>query len=170
MIRPHAVVLVGTNVIIEAHRTGAWAALVGTYGVETVEDCVIETQTGYHRRTLEHLIDARDLRASLTAVHDVTGSEHAELAVRISDIALDRCEESLWAHSLGRVGTWLLSGPDRANLRVAVRLGLRERLVSLEELLEKAGHSPKGSLRPASTRKWMTRVVSLMVVAEFGGR
>ena len=114
MIRPHAVVLVGTNVIIEAHRTGAWAALVGTYGVETVEDCVIETQTGYHRRTLEHLIDARDLRASLTAVHDVTGSEYAELAVRISDIALDRCEESLWAHSLGRVGTWLLSGPDRA--------------------------------------------------------
>ena len=170
MIRPHAVVLVGTNVIIEAHRTGAWAALVGTYGVETVEDCVIETQTGYHRRTLEHLIDARDLRASLTAVHDVTGSEHAELAVRISDIALDRCEESLWAHSLGRVGTWLLSGPDRANLRVAVRLGLRERLVSLEELLEKAGHSPKGRLRPAYTRKWMTRVVSLMVVAEFGGR
>ena len=35
-----AVVLVDTNVIIEAHRTGAWAALVGGYSVETVEECV----------------------------------------------------------------------------------------------------------------------------------
>ena len=170
MIRPHAVVLVDTNVIIEAHRTGAWAALAGTCGVETVEDCVIETQTGYHGRTHEQLIDARDLRASLTAVHDVTDSERAELAVRMGDIALDRGAESLWAHSLGRAGTWLLSGPDRASLRVAVRLGLRERLVSLEELLEKAGHRPRRRLGPAYTRKWMTRVVSLMVVAEFGGR
>ena len=94
MTRPHAVVLVDTNVIMETHRTGAWAALAGTYGVETVEDCMIETQTGYHRRTHEQLIDAPDLRASLTAVHDVTDSERAELAVRISDIALDRGEES----------------------------------------------------------------------------
>ena len=46
-VRPGAVVLVDTNVIIEAHRTAAWAALVGAYGVETVEDCVTETQTGY---------------------------------------------------------------------------------------------------------------------------
>ncbi len=170
MVRPHAVVLVDANVIMEAHRTSTLAALVGTYGVETVEDCVIETRTGHHRRTHEQLIDARDLRASLTAVHDVTDSERAELAVRMSDIALDRSEESLWAHSFGRVGTWLLSGPDRASLRVAVRLGLRGRLVSLEELLEKAGHTPKRRLRPAYTRKWMTRVVSLMVVAEFGGQ
>ena len=47
------VVLVDTNVIIEAHRTGAWAALAGAYAVETVEDCVTETQTGYQRRPRE---------------------------------------------------------------------------------------------------------------------
>ena len=46
-VRPGLVVLVDTNVIIEAHRTAAWAALIGAYGVETVEDCVTETQTGY---------------------------------------------------------------------------------------------------------------------------
>ena len=44
--------------IIEAHRTGTWAALVGAYVVETVEDCVAETQTGYQARTREHSIDA----------------------------------------------------------------------------------------------------------------
>ena len=40
-------VLVDTNTIIEARRTLAWAALVGGWQVETVEDCVMETQTGF---------------------------------------------------------------------------------------------------------------------------
>ena len=46
-VRPGAVVLVDTNVIIEAHRISAWA-----YGVETVEDCVTETQTGRDPRVV----------------------------------------------------------------------------------------------------------------------
>ena len=56
-VRPGAVVLVDTNVIIEAHRTGTWAALAGAYAVETVEDCVTETQTGYQRRARERWIE-----------------------------------------------------------------------------------------------------------------
>ena len=40
-----APVLVDTNVIIEAHRTQTWRALVGGHGVKTVGDCVTETQT-----------------------------------------------------------------------------------------------------------------------------
>lgn len=169
-VRPDAVVLVDTNVIIEAHRTDAWTALVGAYGVETVEDCVTETQTGYRRRARDQWIDVGELKASLAAVHDVADNERAELAVRVSDIALDRGEESLWAHALGRMGTWFLCGPDRASLRVGVRLRLRDQLVSLEELLDRAGHRPKRALKPAYTRKWMDRVVSEMVVAEVGER
>ncbi len=46
MVRHRGTVLVDTNVILEAHRTGFWPALTGGYGVETVEDCVTETQTG----------------------------------------------------------------------------------------------------------------------------
>ena len=45
-----------------------------------------------------------DLKASLGAVHEVSDRERAELAVRIGGIALDRGEESLWAHALGRTG------------------------------------------------------------------
>lgn len=167
-VRPGAVVLVDTNVIIEAHRTGAWAALAGAYGVETVEECVVETQTGYQRRPREQWIDVGDLEVSLAAVHKVADREHAELAVRVTDIALDRGEQALWAHALGRTGAWLLCGPDRASLRVGVRLRFRERMVSLEELLDRAGHRPRRVLRPAYTRKWMARVVSEMVVAEAG--
>jgi hypothetical protein len=50
MARHRGTVLVDTNVILEAHRSGSWRALTGGYGVETVEDCVNETQTGFQRR------------------------------------------------------------------------------------------------------------------------
>ncbi len=170
VVRPGATVLADTNVIIEAHRTGTWAALVGAYVVETVEDCVAETQTGYQARTREHWIDVGDLKASLGAVHEVSDRERAELAVQIGGIALDRGEESLWAHALGRTGSWFLCGPDRASLRVGVRLERRDRLVSMEELLDRAGHRPRPTLRPAYMREWMARAVSEMVLAEVGER
>ena len=169
-VRPGAVVLVDANVIIEGHRTDTWAALVGAYGVETVEDCVTETQTGYQRRTREQWIEVRDLERSLGAVHEVADRERAELAIRIGGIALDRGEESLWAHAIGRPGMWFLCGPDRASLRAGVRLEMRDRLIAMEELLDRAGHRPRRALRPAYTRSWMERVVSEMVVAETAER
>ena len=45
-------VLVDTNVIFESHRVGALSALTGGYSIETVEDCVMETQTGQHKRAV----------------------------------------------------------------------------------------------------------------------
>ena len=169
-VEPGVTVLVDTNVVIEAHRTGTWSALVGAYVIETVEDCVAETQTGYQSRRRDHWIELGDLQASLGAVHEVTDRERAELAVRVGGIALDRGEESLWAHALARTGSWFLCGPDRASLRAGVRLRLRDRLVSMEELLDRAGHRPRRGLRPAYTRAWMARAVGEMVVAEMGAR
>ena len=127
-------VLVDTNVIIEAHRTQAWRALIGGYGVETVEDCVTETQTGFQRRRSEEAIDRGQLRESLANVYAVSDLERAELAVRVDGIALDLGEWSLWAHARGREGPWVLCGPDKASLRCGVRLGFRDQLVSLEGL------------------------------------
>ena len=165
-VRPGAVVLVDANVVIEAYRTETWAALAGAYGVETVEDCVTETQTGYENRPREQWIEVADLRESLADVHEVTDLERAELAVRIGGIALDRGEESLWAHALGREGIWFLSGPDRASLRTGVRLGLRERLVSVEELVQVTGHRIRTELHKAYTKKWMRDVMSEIVIDE----
>ena len=71
-------VLVDTNAIIEAHRAGAWRALTGAYPVETVEDCVAETQTGFQRRRAEQMINVNELRASLASVHSVSNLERAE--------------------------------------------------------------------------------------------
>ena len=159
---------VDTNVIIESYRTSAWRALAGGYRVETVEDCVTETQTGFQLRRAEQSIVASKLRASLAAVHRVGNAERAELAVRIQGIALDRGEESLWAHALGRNDHWCLCGPDTASLRCGVRLGFRERIVSLEELLDGVGHRPRMDLKNHYTKSWLRRVLSELVLAEWG--
>ena len=160
--------LVDTNTIIEAHRTRAWAALAGGWRVETVEDCVTETQTGFQRRRPEQSIAADELRASLAAVHAVTDRERAELALRVQGIALDLGEESLWAHALGRNDRWALCGPDKASLRCGVRLGFRERLVSLQELLDGVGHRPRIPLKRYYTKKWLDGTFGEFVLAEGG--
>ena len=143
-------VLVDTNAIIEAYRTRSWRALSGGWPVETVEACVAETQTGFQLRLKDEAIDLAALRSSLAAVHSVSVRERAELALRKENIALDAGEEALWAHALGRNDAWMLCGPDRASLRCGVRLGHRERLVSLEKLL-KACWPPATS---AAQRAW----------------
>ncbi len=140
MARHRGPVLVDTNIIVECHRTRSWRALSGGYPVETVEDCVTETQTGFQRRRPEHRIDVVELRGSLNAVHSVGDRQRAEPGLRIPDIALDRGEESLWAHAVHRSDAWLLCGPDKTSLRFGIRLGFRERLVSLERLLDGVGH------------------------------
>ena len=163
-----ASVLVDTNTIIEACRTCAWAALAGGWCMETVEDCVTETQTGFQRRRPEQSIAADELRASLAAVHAATDRERAESALRVQDIALDLGEESLRAHALGRSDRWVLCGPDKASLRCGNRLGFRERLVSLQELLNGVGRRPRVALKRHYTKKWFAGTLGEFVLAERG--
>lgn len=166
MARHRGTVLVDTNVILEAHRTGTWSALVGGYRVETVEECVVETQTGFQRRAPQRQIDPRKLHESFSAVRAITDRELAELAVRSSGIALDNGEASLWAHALHRADAWVLCGPDGASLRVGIRLGFRNRLVSLEELLDGVGHRSRTSLRSAYSQRWHRKALGEMGMAE----
>jgi hypothetical protein len=170
MARHRGPILVDTNVILESHRIGAWPSLVGGYPVETVEDCVTETQTGFQRRRPEQQIDAKRLRASLVAVHTPGERELAAVIVRASDIALDIGERSLWAHALTRTDGWILCGPDKASLRFGVRLGQRDRLVALERLLDEAGHRPRELLKLAYTSKWLERTLGELVLSEGAGR
>ena len=100
MVRHRGVLLLDTNVIVEAHRTGSWRALVGGYRVETVEDCVNETQTGFQRRRPEQQIDGDELRDSLGAVHPIGDLERAELKIRTSYIELHIGEASPWAGTM----------------------------------------------------------------------
>jgi hypothetical protein len=167
MPRHRGPVLVDTNVILECWRIGAWRALTGAYAVETVEDCVTETQTGFQRRRAEQQVDAAELRATFaTPAHAVTEAEIAVLAVQLLDITLDVGERSLWAHALTREDPWVLCGPDKASLRFGVRLGFRERMVALEALLDDAGYRAKRALKTAYTRRWLEGTLGEMAIFE----
>jgi hypothetical protein len=166
MARHRGPVLVDTNSILECFRAGSWRALSSGYGVETVEDCVTETQTGFQRRRAELQIDAAKLVATLKAVHPVTDADRAVVAVRAPDIALDVGERSLWAHALTRNDAWVLCGPDKASMRFGVRLGLKDRLIALETLLGDAGHRPKEALKLAYTTKWLEKALGELFISE----
>jgi hypothetical protein len=166
MARHAGPVLVDTNVILACWRMGAWRALAGGYGVETVEDCVTETQTGFQRRRAEERIDAGELRRTLRAIHEVTDMERARVAVRGLDLALDPGELSLWAHAASRADQWVLCGPDKASLRLGIRLGFRDRLASLEQLLSDAGYRPRTPLGVAFTAVWHRTTLEALAMAE----
>jgi len=153
-------VLVDTNAIIEAWRVDAWRALAGGYALETVEECVIETQTGYQKRRRGQQIDRETLRAGLKAVHKVSDAERAAALIRDGEIAmLDEGEKALWVHVLARSDAWVLCGPDKASLRIGVRLNLRDRLVALERLLDDAGFRPKTPFKGAYRQDWLSRTL-----------
>ena len=98
MARHRGTVLVDTNVILEAHRSGSWRALTGGYGVETVEDCVNETQTGFQRRRPERRIDEARLRDRLAGVHavgDQLGLTRASSVCAACDPGLAEAEDRL---------------------------------------------------------------------------
>jgi hypothetical protein len=125
-----------------------------------VEECVIETQTGYQNRRPEQRIDRDTLLRGLKAVHDVSDTQRAVALIRDAEIAtLDTGEKALWAHAMDRPDSWVLCGPDKASLRIGVRLGFRERLISLERLLGDAGFRGRIRLKAAYCADWLERAL-----------
>lgn len=167
MAKHRGAVLVDTNVIIECWRVSAWKALTGGYAVESVQMCEIETQTGLQRRRNEEKIDLATLRATLKAVHPVSEIEKARTLLKDDQMRfLDAGELMLWAHALTRPDAWVLCGPDKASLRVGIRLGFKDRLVALEGLLSDAGHRPKVALRLPYTSKWHKDTLTQLTMLE----
>jgi hypothetical protein len=135
--------------------------------VETVEMCEIETQTGLQRRRVEQQIDRKVLRETLKAVHTVSEIEKATALLRDDHMRfLHAGELMLWAHALGRPDAWVLCGPDKASLLAGIRLGFKDRLISLEGLLDDVGHKPKVALGRQYTRKWHAETLTQLTMLE----
>ncbi|NUL18085.1 hypothetical protein HUN27_14645 [Agrobacterium tumefaciens] len=163
----HGPVLVDTNVIIECWRVSAWKALCGGYTVETVGDCFIETQTGYQQRRPEEQIDSDVLTKTLAAVYAVHDVDRSEAVTKDPSIAyLDAGERALWSHAISRKDAWVLCGPDKASLRIGIRLGLRDRLMSLERLLGDVGFKPRLDLRTPYTQRWLDQALAQLAQLE----
>src|SRR5690349_12999647 len=126
-------VLLDNCAISACVEAGCWAALVGRYSLETVEEVASEAATGAQHR---EIIDPQFFRQQVT-VHDVSRTERLDKQTDYADLAaLDAGERDLWVHALGRDNAWVLCGPDTASIRFGVRAGHGDRLISLEELLE----------------------------------
>lgn len=151
------VLLVDTNIIIEAFRTRCWKALCGHFSVETVESCYAEALTGDPLRPGYVSVDAQELRSGLKARHAVSDIERIQLSLQTPLAgALDAGERDLLAHGLARSDTWIVSCADRAGVRAALALGWEARIVSLEKLAQAAGTRPK--LKGHFGEAWLSEV------------
>lgn len=155
------VILVDTNIILEAVRTGVWKAIAGGAQVHTVRECVDESRRG-DRFSGSYISVNDDDLARLDHVHTVDETHRATLDLELSDIGLDDGERDLYADCLSRSDPpkWVLASPDRAAVRAAVRLGWRDRLVSLEALAREVGCPPArlGELRRHFRSSWLKSV------------
>lgn len=150
------IVLVDNCAISACAEASGWKAIVNRYQIETVEEVASEAGTGYQHR---EIIDPAEFRTDVV-IHPVSRAERLERQAEHDGLGvLDDGERDLWIHALGRSDGWILCGPDAASMRFGVRAGLSARLISLEELLEKIGHSIRG-LEPHHTRRWLRDKIS----------
>jgi len=151
------VVLVDTNIIIEAFRAHCWNAVTTHFTVETVETCYEEALTGDPLRPDYIAVDAAQLRNGLRMRHAIAREQGAQLRVRLAyEEGLHAGEIDLFAHALGRSDAWIASCADRAAVYAALELGWEDRFVSLEAMARAAGAKP--ALKHHFTDRWLKDV------------
>lgn len=148
--------LVDTNVMIEAVRTGCWRAITGRMNVETVDTCTNEALRGDAARGGYVVVSEEEL-SRLSRVHAVTEAERAAFALDYPDAGgMDAGERDLFAHAYGRSDeTWLLLSSDKASIRAGVSLGWQDRLRSLAALADEVGARPNPKLRRHFEESWL---------------
>lgn len=151
------VVLLDTNVIIEAIRTRCWTAITAHFSIQTVAVCCEEALTGDPLCPGYVSVDPAQLEKGLRARHQVSDEQRLALAVRLAnpDI-LDDGERDLLAHAIGRSDAWVASCADRAAVNAALELGFEERFVSLAAMARVAGARP--ALKFQFTDAWLSEV------------
>ena len=150
-------VLIDTNAIIEAVRTGCWAAITGQLRVETVEACRVEVLSGTPITIPGYVpVNGEDVER-LASVHAVDEVTRAAFKLSYADAdGLDPGEHDLLAHAHSRSDqAWVVCSPDKASIRAAVALGFGDRLCSLEELAAAVGARPRPCLRSHFRTEWL---------------
>lgn len=154
---PGQIVLVDTNVVLEAHQTGCWVPLAGYFALHTVAKVVEETQTGYQNRNPEHWIDEAVLRRQLAHVEQITELQRVSFNMAHGHPALDPGERDLliYAATLD-APAWLLNSPDMAAVRFAYHVGWIDRLVSLGAMSAHLKTRLGRDLRHHYTERWLS--------------
>lgn len=151
MVEADVNILMDTMVIIEAHRVGAWKAMVNKFHIETVNQCVQELDTGNLRQENPVHVDTDSLGIQVNAVSD---SERTALTLKCPAAAnLDDGERDLLAYAVTLSNVFYLCGPDKAFMRVSHILGLLDRFIPLESMLD--GNPGKKQVKRHYTEKWL---------------
>jgi hypothetical protein len=155
------VVLVDTNAIIEAVRTGTWNALTGGLLFETVEKCIEEAEAGDFTDPSYVAVSKKDL-TRMNKIHRVSPADRAGHLLADPDaMGMDAGERDLFAHAhtreLSGDSVWVVCSPDKASIRAAVRIGWADRLVSLETLANEVGARPKPSFKQHFGEKFLSQ-------------
>lgn len=149
-----AVVMVDTNVILEAHRTKCWKHLTAWFSLETESECVVECETGNQNRDVPIEVEVEALRRDV-GVRELSMNDLLDFRLRLgAGPSLDPGEERLIASALIRKDAWLLCSPDKAAVRACHNLGLLDRVVALEDLTIASGL--RARLRDNFTRDWLS--------------
>ncbi|WP_082636312.1 hypothetical protein [Stutzerimonas nitrititolerans] len=159
MFRKDQIVLVDTNVLIEAHRVSCWNTLSSYFKFSTVETVIEETQTGFQNREPGQTIDLSPLRASFHHIEKVTDLARAQFALDNPEVLLDPGERDLviYAHSLDPKSTWFLNSPDMAAIRYGHQSNWLDRLVSLEAMAKHISAHTTTSFRDNFTESWLSQ-------------
>lgn len=161
-------ILVDANAIIEAVRTGSWAAITGQLEVESVVACRDETLSGSPVTVAGYVrVTPSDL-SRMRAVHEVDDTTRAafKLAYANAD-GMDAGEHDLLAYARSLTDVeWAVCSPDKASIRAAVALGLGDYLCSLEELADAVGVRPKPPLRRQYTSLWLKEFRTRVLLEE----
>ncbi len=162
------IVLVDTNVIIEAHRTRCFTQLAQYFELHTVETVVVETQTGHQNRRPEETIDYALLRSQLRHVEDVTDLARIEFALAYPDAILDDGERDLliYAGTLPAKDVWFLNSPDKAAIRFGHQRRWLDRFVSLEAMVNHLKLRPIDALKGNYTERWLSEQRTLFQLSK----
>lgn len=156
MVEQKSHVLVDTMIIIEAHRSGQWKPLCEHYKIDTVEKCVEEAETGNQNRRNPVNVDTATLNR-IVKPKKISEKEIASLILGEESAGnLDDGEKHLLAYAM-TLGSdvFFLCSPDKACMRVGHCLGMLDKFVSLEELLDGAGARAK--LKDNYTTRWLNK-------------
>lgn len=152
------IIFLDTNVIIEAERSGILKTLTGYFkNLTTVEKCLQELDGG-NKSDPEYIrVDTKFLAGKIS-IKTVSQREIADLLLKLNnEIALDAGEKELLAHiSSQSINLYFICSPDRACIRASDKLGLIDKVISLEDLTESSGLK-KSKLLHHFSKQWLNK-------------
>ncbi len=158
MFEKDQIVLIDTNVVLEAHRASCWNAIANHFKLATVEKIIEETQNGFQNRSPEQTIDEASLRKSFHHIEVISDKARADFALAHPDVTLDPGERDLiiYAKSIPVKSVWLLNSPDMAAVRFSHQSGWLDRLVSLEEMAKHIQARTSCNFKDNYTSNWLS--------------